>query len=437
MRIGSAHPKIVTCLDEMMSDMVMKLYYYAEFSQFINFEESKQIERIGVTVTQDGMICYWNRKFIDRTPQKQLNFIIIHEIFHLLFNHPKRTRRGGFNHEFSNISQDMCINQAIYSDFILDDTSFKKEYRHAKDFIELPIEKDGKVWVLMMPEEYKGEHSFEDVYEWLMEEKDKYDKWMLNKKDVKNEDDCPVSPYIRSIFKKIEDDGGGGGDWLDDHLPSDISDEFKKDIIDQVQRYLNGRGLLKGNVAITLGKLQKSKKDHLNEIKTAISSLRGYFKEKSISKRNRRSINGIKGKIKIGFGLNVILDVSGSMGGYFQRALSFVFQSKIVVYLIQCDTEVRKQGNRDYLVIKSKKDFKQVEINGLGGTSLQPAIDFIVENKQLNSLNTLILTDGYTEYLDTSKLKKCLILSVGRECPIRKGNPRQIFIDSDIPSDKI
>jgi predicted metal-dependent peptidase len=255
----------------------------------------------------------------------------------------------------------------------------------------------------------------------------------------KKGDPCPVSPYLRSIFERMDDEesGGGGGEWLDNHLPSDVPDELKKEMVDRVQRYLKGRGLVKGNVQKTLDKLQKAKKDYLREIKTAISSLRGYNKEKSISKRNRRSIEGVKGRIKLGFGLNVILDVSGSMGGYFQRALSYIFQNKIIINLIQCDTEVRKQGKRDFIVIKSKKDFKRVEILGLGGTTLQPGINFIAENKQLNFLNTLILTDGGTDSLDTSKLKKCLILSVGRKCPILRGNPRQICIDSDIPRDKI
>ena len=259
---------------------------------------------------------------------------------------------------------------------------------------------------------------------------------MISGNKNKKGDPCPVSPYLRSIFEKMEIDDGDN-DWLDNHLPCEIPDELKKEAIDRVQRYLEGRGLVKENIRKTLEKLQKSKKDYLREIKTAISSLRGYNKEKSISKRNRRSIDGIKGRIKQGFGLNVILDVSGSMGGYFQRALSYIFQNKIVINLVQCDTEVRKQGKRDYLVIKSKKDFKQVEILGLGGTELQPAINFINNTKELKYLNTLILTDGYTERLDTSKLKKCLILSVGSKCPISGGNPRQICIDSDIPRDKI
>lgn len=511
----------------MMSDMVLLLYYYGEFCQFINFEESNTIPRMGVTVTHQGMTCYWNRKFVDDTPQRHINFIIIHEIFHLLFDHPKRTRRGGYKHEMANVAQDMCINQAIYSDLI-------NTTNHTKDFLELPSEitfdGEDKVWVLMMPKEYKGDHVFEDVYEWLKKEKKEYDNWKNEKKDKnknkgkghgqlgmkmpgdgdsddsengdggnkkdenskkgkekdkdgngsgkddkddkddkdnkdgsgkddKNKDNkggkggkggkdgepkpndgkntsgdgCPVSDYLRDIFDGMDD---GVQNWLDSHLPAELTDEFVKETVESVQKYLRSRGLEKANIKATLDKLQKSRKDYLGEIKTAISSIRGYHKEKSISKRNRRSIPGIKGRIKEGYGLVVILDVSGSMGGYFQRALSYIFQNKITIYLIMCDTEVKKQqGNRNYIVIKNKSDFKKVSIVGLGGTILQPAIDYITTEKTLRQMNTLILTDGMTDSLDCSKLKKTLVLTIANKCPITAGNVRQIYVESDLPAE--
>ena len=174
MNKSNLHPKITRCISEMLSDMMLLLSYYGEFCQFINFEESNTVPKMGVTVTTHGMICYWNRDFVDKTPQKQINFIVIHEIFHLLFDHPKRTRRGGYNHELSNIAQDMCINQAINSD-LLD----PKHRSHI--FLELPTEKndddEDEIWILMMPEEYKGDHVFEELYEWLKQEKRKYDAW--------------------------------------------------------------------------------------------------------------------------------------------------------------------------------------------------------------------------------------------------------------------
>ena len=161
-----------------------------------------------------------------------------------------------------------------------------------------------------------------------------------------------------------------------------------------------------------------------------------YYKVKTISRPNRRGIPGIKGRRKEGFGLVVILDVSGSMSGHFQRALSYIFQSNITIYLIQCDTQVQEQNGRSYLKITSKKEFKRIIITGLGGTTIQPGIDLVHDTKELRQLNTLILTDGYTDKLDVSKIRKTLILTVGRECPIKAGNPRQIVIEDDMKGDE-
>jgi len=479
------HQKLVECINEMISDMTLYLYYYGEFCQFVIFQESTRLPRCGVNFTPHGMMFYWNKEFLDKTPQKQVNFILVHEIFHLILDHPKRIRMGGYDLKLSNVATDMIINTAIKSDFI--DSGFSTQY-----FIEVPTEKvkyidkngniieDDEVWVLMVPDEYKGEHVFEEIYDWLKNQKKKFDQWKKDKssmdmnggweppddgdgdgegsgggdnsesdtekkengdKDSKkrelkpsknngqSSDDCPVSDYLKGIFEGMD---SGIEDWLDSHLPCEVPDEIRKSLIEDVKDHLRGRGFEKGKVQKTLEKLVKSKKDYLREIKTSISSLRGYFKVKTITKRNRRGIPGIKGKKKEGFGLNVILDVSGSMSGHFQRALSYIFQNNIMINLIQCDTEVQEQNGRSYVTINNKKEFKKVSIVGLGGTVLQPAIDFISSKKELRMLNTLILTDGMTDHLDVSRLRKTLILTIGRKCPIKDGNPRQIVIEDDL-----
>jgi len=503
------HPKLVKCIDEMMSDMTLLLYYYGEFCQFVVFEETERVPRCAVNVIPSGMVFYWNKKFLDITPQRHVNFIVVHEIFHLILDHPKRIRKGGFDMKLSNIATDMIINTAIKSDFIDTDAP-------TKNFIEVPTEKvkyfkDGKVveddhvWVVVVPQEYKGEHVFEEIYEWLKEEKQKFDEWKKDqvedffknntweppdddgdgidgddgmggdmddmdgsgsgkddkdgkkkdKKDGKGKDGkdddgetkelkpspnngkksggCPVSDYLKGLFEGMDN---GIEDWLDSHLPSEVPDEIRKSIVEDVKEHLRQRGFEKGKIKKTLDKLVKSKKDYLREIKTAISSIRGFFKVKTITKRNRRSIPGIKGKRKEGFGLNVILDTSGSMTGYHQRALSYIFQSNITINLILCDAEVQEQYGRSYLTIQSKSEFKKVNLSGFGGTTLQPGIDLINNTKELRGLNTLILTDGATDRLDVTKLRKCLILSVGTPCPIKAGNPRQIVVEDDVKPEK-
>ena len=82
-------------------------------------------------------------------------------------------------------------------------------------------------------------------------------------------------------------------------------------------------------------------------------------------------------------------------------------------------------------LIKNKKKLDSIPIKGLGGTCLQPMIDYIVENH--NDCNTVLLTDGYTDTLDFSKVSgKVLIISVGVPCPIAKtnGKLKQICIEN-------
>ena len=69
-------------------------------------------------------------------------------------------------------------------------------------------------------------------------------------------------------------------------------------------------------------------------------------------------------------------------------------------------------------------------ISGHGGTILQPSCNYVVDN--FNRYNTVILTDGYCDNLDLSKLKgRVLIISIGVKVPISRSNGKvkQICVD--------
>jgi hypothetical protein len=63
----------------------------------------------------------------------------------------------------SNIAQDMIINHIIWEDI-------------SHNFVEIPKSEDGKNMALFVPKEYTGKLIFEELYEWLKDEKEKYDK---------------------------------------------------------------------------------------------------------------------------------------------------------------------------------------------------------------------------------------------------------------------
>lgn len=521
MTLKNIHEKLLNGIQQLLIDTKVNLPYYGEFNLHVNFHEQDTIGTCAVNVTSKGMNFYYSPKFLADMSQKEVNFITLHEDFHLLFDHPKRTVTGQYDHKMSNIVQDMIINHVIWEDI-------------THDFVEIPKSPDGKNMALFVPKEYTGNLIFEELYEWMKEEKEKWQKEQKKnccktcngsgKKegqgqkqdgqgqpqnqgggqgqeqkdgqgqqpgDVQGQgqdqqdqngqgggqgqqqgqnqpqngggqgEDCPdcngtgsdgdtdstgkpsYGPYGKNpqgkdgnsldtwskekIFQDLED--GNNGEYLDKHIGDDVPEEMRNAMVKDVMERLAARGLSAGNVEQTLNKLRKKRKDYLREIKRAVSNMIfGTVKERTIVKPNRKSISGLKGNKKVKTKINVGLDTSGSMGGQgtFERVLSYVYRNDIEINFMESDTQVNWVER-----IKSKKQLESIPIKGLGGTCLQPMIDHIVAN--FNDCNSVLLTDGYTDTLDFSKVKgKVLIISVGVKCPISRSNGKvkQIVIEN-------
>lgn len=477
MVIKNIHEKLLSGIQTMLIDTKINMPFYGEFNLHINFQENDSIGTCGVNVGTKGMNFFYSPKFLENMSQKEVNFITLHEDFHLLFSHPRRTITGQYDHKMSNIAQDMIINHIIWEDI-------------SHSFVEIPKSSDGKNMALFVPKEYTGKLIFEELYEWLKEEKDKWKKEKdskdqckscggSGKSQEKNEDsekgdgdkgdekdgddscsDCDgtgkegkepgkdssgkpsYGPYGKNPSKDgdsidtwsteqiFEDLENGTGEYLDKHMGDEVPEEMREAVVRDVMEKLSARGLSAGNVETTLNKLRKKRKDYLKEIKRAVSNMIfGTIKQKTIVKPNRRQISGLKGTRKVKTMVNVILDSSGSMGGQgtFERVLSYVYRNDIEINFMESDTEIKWVQN-----LKSKRALETIPIKGLGGTVMQTGLNYVVEH--FNNYNTVLLTDGYTDTLDCSKLKgKLLIISVGVKCPIGKtnGKVKQIVLEAN------
>jgi len=517
MIIKNIHEKLLNCVQTMLIDTKVNLPFYGEYNLHINFHEQDSIGTCAVNVTSKGFNFFYSPKFLENMSQKEVNFIDIHEIFHLLFSHPKRTVTGQYDHKLSNIAQDMIINHVIWEDI-------------PHSFVEIPKNKDGKNMALFVPKEYKGKLIFEELYEWLKDEKEKWEKSKkcnsqcssCNGTGEKNQDQkdkgksqdkgqgqqpgegqgqgqqpgegqgqgqqpgegqgqgqqpgegqgqgqqpgegqgqgqgdpCPdcggtgnsggkdstgkdsYGPYGKNPSKDgesldtwskeqiFQDMENGTGEYLDKHIQDEVPEEMREGMVKDVMERLAARGLSAGNVEQTLNKLRKKRKDYLREIKRAVSNvIFGTVKQKTIVKPNRRQIAGLKGNRKVKTKINCILDTSGSMGGTFERVLSYIYRSDIEVNLIEADTEVKWVEN-----IKNKRKLETLVIKGFGGTILQPAINMVAE--KFNEYNTVVLTDGYCDSLDLSRIKgKVLMISIGVKVPISRSNGKvkQIMVE--------
>ena len=490
MVIKNIHEKLLNGIQTMLIDTKVNLPYYGEFNLHVSFHEQDSIGTCAVNVTSKGMNFYYSPKFLENMSQKEVNFITLHEDFHLLFNHPRRTITGQYDHKMSNIAQDMIINHVIWEDI-------------SHNFVEIPKSADGKNMALFVPKEYKGKLIFEELYEWLKDEKEKWQKEQKQnsecqscdgsgkKEDSKGKkgegqekgdgdgqekgegqgqgqkgtgsgegESCPdcqgtgneggkdssgkpsYGPYGKNPSKDgesldtwskeqiFQDMENGSGEYLDKHIGDDVPEELREAMVKDVMERLAARGLSGGNVEQTLNKLRKKRKDYLREIKRAVSNMIfGTVKERTIVKPNRKGISGLKGARKVKTKINVILDTSGSMGGQgtFERVLNYVFRNDIEINFIESDTEIKWVEN-----IKNAKKLQSLPIKGLGGTVMQTGIDYVVEN--FNQFNTVLLTDGYTDSLDLSRLKgRLLIISVGVKVPISRtnGKVKQIVLEGN------
>lgn len=442
--VKESHPKLTKAVEMFLIDLKHKMPFYGQFNLSINFHEDKNIPTCGTNVTSRGMNFYYNPEFLDSLntkkqysstkeremfedeSQKMVNFMVLHENFHLLFNHPQRTVAGKFDPYLSNIAQDMIINSTIWDSVSHTIVSIPK-YPETESNIAQNIA--GKNMALFIPKEYVksgGEPIFEELYTWLRDKKEDHDK---NKGEGDGDQggygengqagDQGVDSFdLNHIFENMDNNEG---QYMDSHMYDTVPEELRESMVnDQIQR-LRSRGLISSNIEQTLMKLRKKRKDYLKDIKRSISNdIVGKIKSRTMSRPNRRGIKGIKGNKKMASVINVLLDTSGSMGGTFEKVLEYVFQKDIEINICQVDTEVHKMER-----ISSMKELQSMNIEGLGGTILQPGIDLITDNPNYNKFNTVILTDGWCDTLDMSRLRgKVLGVTIGDSIPISQ-KPRK------------
>ena len=443
----SQHEKI----SESISTMLLhdKLPFYGFFLLSVDKYASDLYPVGAVNATKNGLNLYYSEEYVNNATQKEVNFVLMHLTFHLLFEHHLRDK--DLDIALANIAQDMIINHILVQDVFV--------IGNDEPFIEVPKDSDGKNMALFIPKQYKGMLMFEDLYLWLKKEKEIHDKnpqtknikqmvvdgvvLMIPDPNLDSHGKPAYGPYgqnphaerkggtidtysLTKLFDNINNNelGGGGvagegiGEYMDSHISDTMSKEYRSSLVEAAIHSAKMRSPTgTTDVGETLDKLRKKREDHLKYIKRAVENfVFGSEKQKSITKANRRGIKGLKGHKKIKMAINCILDTSGSMTGMFEEVLSYIFRREIEVNMVQIDTEVK-----EVRTIKNINELKRVDIIGHGGTFLQPGMDYI--RQHLNHLSTVILTDGYTDMLDLTGIKgRVLIISVGTEVPILKTN---------------
>jgi predicted metal-dependent peptidase len=365
--------------------------YYGQFALYFNFiEDHKLPAAAGVTVIDGNITFVYNSIKIDEHVKEFgdmfLTFLVIHECQHILLNHILRGE--GMKHSIANIAQDMLINTQIQKDFGI---SYPPFYYFDRDYADLEYKHD----------DYKGLPIFEPLYNHILDNApedfdDGKGEGGEGEGGEGNGQGTPGQGQGKGGQPK-DGKGNGKGRLVDDHEAMQEflenmtgADKSKLDsMVMEIHDTLKARGYgVSGGVETMFN--MKKEKPVVNVFKKILGN--GKIKSGTYRKMSRRNPK-LKGKRKENKDVNLIVDTSGSIYSELSEIMPQLV-GNFNVYCVQIDTSVKFAGH-----VKNFKDWKNVPITGGGGTTLQPAIDKLIEERR-GHIQTIFASDYYCEELD-------------------------------------
>jgi len=350
------------------------------------------VPTMGVRVTDDGKFeMVYNPAFVDGLTDAEATFCFYHEVLHLALLHCTKRRLG--EKELANIAMDLAVNDLIPV---------------VSGACEYPVDKNGKIWILL-PDELRKEEMYSDI---------------LNKQTPEWYYD-----YLLKKRKEQKDKGGSGdkgeGDPLegkgsfDDHegwKEHEVANERAKAKIREVQNMDTW-----GDVSQTTRELIMAAQIRKINWRQLIRVWFGNYADKT-RRFTRKKPNRRTGFIHPGSTRNfvdkflVAVDTSGSVDPDLLSEFIGVLNQLIEylpIDLMQFDCD-KTQDPHPY-----EKRMNKIEFHGRGGTNFQPVIDIV--NKR-HYKGVLILTDGEaSEPTRPTKAQVLWVLPVGHNPPCSWG----------------
>lgn len=348
------------------------------------------------TAATDGYRIYFGPKFMDDLSDSELDFILMHEIMHVVLSHC--TRRGERDGEIYNVACDIVVNSNIlYSNNFNNGSITLRKYGEA-----MHIAPNGD-------EGYK--YTAEEVYEMLIKRFGKYGAQTNNNK--KNEDFGDNFERGRAKHEQGEKDEESSWDdhsrWTEEEDDYTLRDVWVKRIEDaaeaiSIREKSNSRGTLPLFAQRMLDNLRKPQTDW----KTVLSDfIQEEICDYSFSPPDRRfgespfflpDFNGTEVKVS---DILFMIDTSGSMSDtMITQAYSEVkgaidqFDGKLFGWLGFFDAAIIEPKP-----FQNEDEFKVIKPAGGGGTDFQIVFEYVYKYMRDNlPASIIILTDGYAPF---------------------------------------
>jgi len=311
------------------------------------------------TAATDGRTIFFNRKFFEPLTNKQVEFVLAHEILHAVFDH--MGRREGRDPKLYNIAADYCVNGQIVRDKIGDPKIKGIEIFH--------------------DQKYYG-WSSEQVYDDL----------------EKNYNDQQLAALGQLLDEHLDPEGEGDGQpkYTKEELKQ-IRDEMREAVMAAAQAA--GSGNVPAGVARMIKELTEPKMNWREILRQQIqSTIKNDF---SFLRPNRKGwhMNAILPgqQFQETIDICIAIDMSGSIGD--AQAKDFLTEIKGImdeykdfkIKLWTFDTRVYNEADFDGY---SMEDFANYRCKGGGGTDFDANYEYMKEH-DIQPKKFIMFTDGY------------------------------------------
>ena len=322
------------------------------------------------TAATDGRNLYYNTEFLKKMPAKQLEFLIGHEVLHLVYDHMGRA--GERDKRLFNVAADYCVNQDLLDQRIGD-----------------------KIPVGLYDPKYRG-WSAEEVYDDLYKNADKI--------SIEDLEEMLLDEHLDG---DDSDDGDGDGEEREGKGSGrpKLSEEEKKQIRDEIKEAVMtaaqtvGAGSLPSGVKRLIKDLTEPQLNWRELLQQQIqSTIRADYSWTRPSRRGWHVDAVLPGNdLEKEIDICVAIDASGSMSDDMLKDIlsevKGIMQSynSFKLHLWSFDTEVY---NAKIFTSENIDEIMEWEIGGGGGTMFECNWEYMLEN-DIAPKKFVMFTDGY------------------------------------------
>ena len=320
------------------------------------------------TAATDGRNFYYNSEFVNKLPQKQVEFLVGHEVLHVVYDH--MGRRQDRDAQLYNIAADYCVNA---------------------DLIDSRIGEKITVVPVLFDKKYAGMSS-EEVYDLLYENAEKID----------------INDLLKQMLDEHLDDGEDDGDGDKEGKggrPGKMTAEEKKALRDEIREAVlqaaeaAGAGNLPAGVKRMINTLTNPQLNWRELIRQQVQSLvRADFTWARMNRKGQHLDAILPGNnFAETIDVSVSIDASGSMSNEMLRDILSEVKGimeafddfKLDVWTFDTDVYGYEKYTPDNI-----DDIDSYELQGGGGTDFECNWEFMRENEIAPKL-FIMFTDGY------------------------------------------